>query len=100
MKNILKIFGLLMITITSSAQVTVAISGMSYISGEPISNCGNIAFGANPTVRIQFGINLSKSSSQVVETSDLYVYSIGSSGVRKERKHEIVQSISFYTYYH
>lgn len=88
-----------MITITSYSQVTVTMSNMTYISGTPISNCGNIGFGANPTVRVQFGITLTKPTNQVVGTGDLYVYSIGSSGLRIERKHEIVQSISFDTYY-
>lgn len=90
---------LLMFTITTFSQVNVAISGMAYISGTQITNCGNIDFGTNPTVRLQFGINLTKLSSQVVGTSDLYVYSIGSSGNRIERKHEIVQTVSFDTSY-
>lgn len=37
MKNILKIFGLLMITITSYAQVTVTMSNMTYNSQAIIS---------------------------------------------------------------
>lgn len=90
---------LLMFTTITFSQVNVTISGMAYISSTPINDCGNIDFGINPTVRVQFGINLTKSSSQVVGISDLYVYSIGSSGNRIERKHEIVQTVSFDTSY-
>ncbi|WP_309614210.1 hypothetical protein [Flavobacterium sp.] len=98
LKNIIAIC-LLMYTITTYSQVNVAVSGMTYISGTPISNCGNIDFGTNPTVRVQFGITLTKPTNQVVGVSNLYVYSIGSSGSRIERKNEIVQPTSFDTYY-
>ena len=84
---------------TTFSQVSVAVSGMNYISGVSISDCGNIDFGSASTVRIQFVINLAKPSSQVVGTSNLYVYSVGSSGSRIERKNEIVQAVSFDTNY-
>ncbi len=99
MKNILKLLALLSFTISTYGQVTVTISGMTYISGTPISNCGNIDFGTNPTVRVQFGINLSKPQNQVVGQSTLYVYSIGTSGVRIERKFETIQTQNFETTY-
>ncbi|WP_379939119.1 hypothetical protein [Mariniflexile aquimaris] len=63
---------------------------MQYINGTPISNCGTIDFGTNPTVRVQFTINLSKQSTQVVGRSNLYVYTVGSSGSLIEKKNEIV----------
>lgn len=84
---------------TTYSQVNVSISNMQYINGTPISNCGTIDFDTNPTVRVQFTINLSKQTNQVVGTSNLYVYTIGSSGSRIERKNEIVQSVSFDTNY-
>ena len=99
MKNILKIFGVLMFTITAYSQVNVSISGMTYISGTPISNCGNIDFGTNATVRIQFGITLTKPQSQAVGVGNLYVYTISSGTYRFERKNEIIQPASFDTYY-
>tara|TARA_R110002012_G_scaffold263456_1_gene446209 strand:- start:35993 stop:37474 length:1482 start_codon:yes stop_codon:yes gene_type:complete len=70
---------------------------MSYISGTPISNCGTIAFGTNATVRIQFTINLSKQQNQVVGTSNLFVYTIGSSGSRIERSNTTIQPVNFVT---
>ena len=58
-----------MFTISTYSQVTATASGMTYISGTPISNCGNIDFGTNPTVRVLFTINLTKPSNQAVGTS-------------------------------
>jgi hypothetical protein len=99
MKKILIVIGLLLFAFTTYGQVNVSISNMQYINGTPIANCGTIDFGTNSTVRVQFTINLSKQSNQVVGTSNLYVYTIGSSGSRAERKNEIVQPVSFDTNY-
>lgn len=88
-----------MIGINTFSQVNVSISNMTYISGTTISDCGNIDFGTNSTVRVQFAINLSKQSAQVVGVSNLYVYTIGTSGLRIERKNETVQPVSFDTNY-
>ncbi|HMR16420.1 MAG TPA: hypothetical protein PKD13_08050 [Mariniflexile sp.] len=99
MKKILIMIGLLLFAFTTYGQVNVSISKMQYINGTPIANCGTIDFGTNSTVRVQFTINLSKQSNQVVGTSNLYVYTIGSSGTRTERKNEIVQPVSFDTNY-
>ena len=89
----------MLLSITTYGQVNVSISNMQYIDGTPISDCGIIDFGTNSTVRVQFTINLSKQSTQVVGTSNLYVYTIGSSGSRIERKNEVVQQESFDTNY-
>ena len=102
MKNILKkaqIVVMLIFTIISYSQVNISISDMIYINGTPINNCGIIDFGSSTSVRVQFAINLSKQSSQVVGNSTLYVYTIGASGNKIERKNEIVQSASFDTSY-
>ena len=89
----------LLFTITTFSQVNVSISNMTYINGTPIANCGTIDFDSNLTVRVQFTINLTKASSQVVGVSNLYIYSVGSSGTRIQRKNEIVQPLSFDTSY-
>ena len=87
----------LMLCTTLLGQVGVTISNMQYISGTPINNCGNIDFGTNSTVRIQFTTNLTKQSTQMVGNSNLYIYTVGSSGVRFERSNVIVQPINFNT---
>ena len=86
-----------MLCTTLLGQVGVTISNMQYISGTPINNCGNIDFGTNSTVRIQFTTNLTKQSTQMVGNSNLYIYTVGSSGVRFERSNVIVQPINFNT---
>lgn len=89
MKKIILI-GLILLSKIAYWQVNVSITNMQYIEGIPISNCGTIDFGTNPTVRVQFTINLSKQSTQVVGRSNLYVNTVGSSNSRIERKNEIV----------
>jgi hypothetical protein len=81
----------------SQANVTVSISNMTYINGTPIANCGNIDFGTNSTVRLQFSVNASKASTQTVGVSNLYVYTLGTSGSRIQRSNVIVQPGSFST---
>lgn len=99
MNKILLIIGLLMLSFTAYSQVNVSITNMQYINGTAISNCGTIDFGASSNVRVQFTISLSKQSNQAVGISNLYVYTIGWSGSRIERKNEIVQPVSFDTNY-
>jgi hypothetical protein len=102
MNKVLKIasFSLLLLVFAQSfGQVTVAITNMTYNSGTPISNCGNIDFGTNSTVSVQFGIALSKSQNFLVGNGTLYVYAVGTSGNRIELSNEIVQSVSFNTSY-
>lgn len=102
MKNIIKkirIVGISLLSFLSYSQVNVTMSNMTYISGTPINNCGTIEFGSASTVRIQFVINLTKTTNQVVGNSNLYVYAVGSSGARIELKNEIVQGVSFDTNY-
>jgi hypothetical protein len=89
----------LMLCTTMLGQVGVTISNMNYISGTPISNCGNIDFDINSTVRIQFTTSLTKQSTQTVGIGNLYIYTVGSSGVRVERSNVIVQPVSFNTNY-
>lgn len=99
MKKIPHTICLLLFSLTTYSQVNVTISNMTYVNGTPISNCGTVDFGTNSTVRVQFTIDLSKQSNQVVGNSNLYVYSIGSSGTRIERMNHTVLSASFDTYY-
>ncbi|AWA30391.1 hypothetical protein HYN48_09990 [Flavobacterium magnum] len=99
MKRILKLFVFLMLVANVHAQVTVSITNMTYINGTPISNCGTIEFGTSPTVRVQFGINLTKPHNQVVGLSHLYVYSLNAYGNRLIHKNEVLQDANFDTTY-
>ena len=99
MNKIIKTMCLILFTITTSAQVNVSISNMQYINGTPINDCGTIDFGTSSNVRVQFTINLSKQANQSVGISNLFVYTIGSSGYRIERSNVIVQPVSFETNY-
>lgn len=81
----------------SQQGVTVSISDMINHNGTLINNCGNIAFGTNSTVTVDFTINLSKPNNQVVGQSELIVYTIGNSGTRTERGKYLVQPVSFIT---
>lgn len=78
MKNVTKItlssiFMLFSFTWAFS-QVITEINNMTYINGAPISNCGTIDFEANPTVRVQFTVDLDKPINQVVGDGFVYVY--------------------------
>lgn len=79
--------------------VEVKIDGMTYLNGQSISNCGNIDFGTNSTVSIQFAITLTKPHNLVVGDGKLFVYTQGLSGAIVERSMEIIQSVSFDTFY-
>jgi len=50
----------MLITTWAFSQVHTVINNMIYINGTPITKCGTIDFGAAPTVRIQFIVDLDK----------------------------------------
>ena len=56
-KYIQQILSITLISLSANihSQVTTTITGMTYLSGGAINNCGNIAFGTNNTEQFNLG---------------------------------------------
>jgi hypothetical protein len=91
-----KIILLILFGYNSYSQVTVKIQSLQYQNSvtpsTTVADCGNIDFGTSTSTTINFGINLSKSSTLTVGISNIKVFTKRtSSDFQSEKQNTIVQ---------
>jgi hypothetical protein len=95
-KILISIAFFILIISTSFSQVDVDIENMTYLNGTPIDDCTVIDFEDNTSVTVQFGVQMTKPSTQVVGTGNLRIFTKkSSSDFAVQRFTQIVQEISW-----